>query len=83
MVQPSSTGAAASDQPVTMEQARLFRLTNYVPVSVSDVAQQVRQEIEELKTRLPSDDVCCPLCTSLFEGIDFNYQQSVNSAIQQ
>ena len=51
-------------------------------MSVSDVAQQVRREIEELKTRLPSDDVGCPLCTSLYEGVDFNDQQSVNAAFQ-
>ena len=90
MVQPRSVGAEGAvsaaavpfQQPATMEQARLFRLTKYVPMSVNDVAQQVRREIEELKTRMPSDDVGCPLCTSLYEGVDFNDQQSVNAAFQ-
>ena len=57
MVQAGTAGAEGvsanteSYQPSTVESARLHRLTKYVPMSVSDVAQQVRREIEELKTR--------------------------------
>ena len=56
--------------------------TQYELCSIDQMSKHVKDEIVR-RARQPTDDVNCPLCqSSLFDGVDFNSDESVGTAVQ-
>ena len=68
--------------PPTAQARKLFRLTSYELSSVESMAAHVKDEISK-RSRQPTDDVNCPLCMSpLYDGVDFNSDESISAAVE-
>lgn len=55
----------------------LRTLTNFRPITVDELANRVKKEVNELKTRREGDEVICPICQcDFFENVDYQSEES-------